>query len=218
MSTLELSNLHFKHLASTAWILKNLSLKLRAGETALIVGDNGSGKSTLGKVIAGLNRPESGNVLLNGRDVTTFEVSQRPEHVIYMGQTSYLQFFRASIEEEIKFATKISGQRAVRVDETYQHFRLPRDVSMKPMDLAYPAMWRLQLLLLSVVFNPSVLFIDEIVAPAARAQMDALQAVIKARSDRKQVTLFAYQRPLPLEGLRRFELREGSLYESDVSE
>jgi len=201
---------------SSPWILEDLSLQLRDGETALVVGDNGSGKSTLGKLIAGLIKAQRGNVLIDKRDLPSIEVSTRPKHVVYMGQTSYLQFFRSSIDEEIKFAARMSGALTSEVYLAYGEFRLPDDRSVKPMDLPYTAMWRLQLFLFSIVFNPSVLFIDEIVAPGARAQMDALEAVVAQRSKSKQVTILAYQRALRLEtvsGLRRFDLQAGRLVE-----
>jgi len=110
----------------------------------------------------------------------------------------------------------MSGALSSEVYAAYGGFRLPGDRSVKPMDLPYTAMWRLQLFLFSIVFNPSVLFIDEIVAPGARAQMDALEAVVAQRSKSKQVTILAYQRALRLEtvsGLRRFDLQAGRLVE-----
>jgi len=216
MSNLDLSGIYFRHLTSLPWILEDLSLHLSDGETALLVGDNGSGKSTLGKLIAGLVTAERGNVLIDKSDLASIEVSMRPKRVVYMGQTSYLQFFCSSIDEEIRFAAKISGAVLSEVYPAYPQFRLPDDRTLKPMDLPYTAMWRLQLFLFSVVFNPSVLFIDEIVAPGARAQMDALEAVVARRSENGQVTILAYQRVLRIEAvpkLRRFHLLEGRLHE-----
>ena len=215
MSSIDVSGIHFRH-SSSPWILEDLSLKLSDGETGLVVGDNGSGKSTLGKLIAGLVRAERGHVLVDKDDLASIEVSMRPKRVIYMGQTSYLQFFCSSIDEEIRLAARMAGAQASEVYPEYREFRLPDDRNVKPMDLPYTAMWRLQLFLFSVVFNPSVLFIDEIVAPGARAQMDALEAVVARRSKNRQVTILAYQRSLRVEAvpaLRRFRLQDGRLVE-----
>ncbi|MEP7273013.1 MAG: ATP-binding cassette domain-containing protein [Acidobacteriota bacterium] len=211
MSILEASGIHFRHSASGRWILRGLSLQLES-ETAIIIGDNGSGKSTLGRLIAGLSKAETGRVEIDGREVTSINVSARPGHVVYMGQTSYLQFFRSSIQDEIRFAARLVGRSEAETEVAYANFSLPEDRSLKPMDLAYPAMWRLQLFLLAVVFSPSVLFVDEIVAPGARAQIDALTAVIDERSRKRQVTILAYQRMLPIDGIRRFDLRDGQLF------
>ena len=50
--------------------LANVSFQVEAGECHAIVGENGAGKSTLGKIVAGIHRPDGGQVLLRGRPVS----------------------------------------------------------------------------------------------------------------------------------------------------
>ena len=50
--------------------LRSVSIEVRAGEAVTIIGGNGAGKTTLLRTVAGLMRPRSGRVLLEGRDVT----------------------------------------------------------------------------------------------------------------------------------------------------
>ncbi len=213
MSVLEVQHIQFSHATSSGWLLNDLTLELHEGDVAMIIGDNGSGKSTLGRLIAGLYKPQSGSVLINGIRIGDCRIASRPTHAVYMGQTSYLQFFRSSIDDEVRFAARLCGRSLDEAYDAYRSFALPVDRGTKPMDLAYPTMWRFQLFLFSAVFDPAVLYVDEIVAPGARAQMDALEAVIESRSRRKQVTIIAYQRGLKRSGLLRFELNEGKLRE-----
>ena len=55
--------------ASTLTILNQVDLKIMAGESVAILGPSGSGKSTLLALVAGLDRPSSGQVLLDGRPI-----------------------------------------------------------------------------------------------------------------------------------------------------
>ncbi|MFJ5564284.1 ATP-binding cassette domain-containing protein [Lysinibacillus xylanilyticus] len=65
---LQLSNVSFRYMKKP--ILQEVSFSLPVGQIIGLVGENGSGKSTLLKVLAGLLRPSSGEVLLNGMPVT----------------------------------------------------------------------------------------------------------------------------------------------------
>jgi len=51
-------------------VLKDVSFRINRGETKIILGASGSGKSTILKLILGLIRPESGQILLEGKDIT----------------------------------------------------------------------------------------------------------------------------------------------------
>jgi len=69
--------------------LRDVSLTLHAGQVRSLVGENGSGKSTLIKVIAGAHRPDTGEIVFNGRRCKHF----RPIHAIREGiQVIYQDF------------------------------------------------------------------------------------------------------------------------------
>jgi phospholipid/cholesterol/gamma-HCH transport system ATP-binding protein len=51
-------------------VLKNISFKVQRGETLIILGESGSGKSTVLKLILGLIKPDSGKIIIEGRDIT----------------------------------------------------------------------------------------------------------------------------------------------------
>lgn len=60
-------------------VLKNISLKIEDGDFTVILGASGSGKSTLLNVISGLERPENGQIIYDGNDITTLSDSRLTE-------------------------------------------------------------------------------------------------------------------------------------------
>ena len=66
---LELKNICFTR--DEKRILDNVSLKLEDDKFIVITGPNGSGKSTLAKIIMGIVKPDSGEILFNGKNITS---------------------------------------------------------------------------------------------------------------------------------------------------
>ena len=72
---LELKNICFKR--DSKKILDNINLKIDNNKFVVITGPNGSGKSTLAKIIMGIEKPDSGQILYNGEDITNLDITQR---------------------------------------------------------------------------------------------------------------------------------------------
>ena len=66
-------NLSLGHAAARVHILKDIDLDIKRGETIGLVGPSGSGKSTLLMVMAGLERPDAGNVIVAGNDLAALD-------------------------------------------------------------------------------------------------------------------------------------------------
>lgn len=64
---LSAENISFRYTDKSSWLLKDVNLKIETGERVGIVGPSGYGKSTLAKILAGYNRADSGQVLLDGK-------------------------------------------------------------------------------------------------------------------------------------------------------
>ncbi len=58
-------------------IIRDVSLTLEEGKLVVVTGPNGGGKSTLARLIAGIEKPTSGQILLNGEDITGWDVTRR---------------------------------------------------------------------------------------------------------------------------------------------
>ena len=64
---LSAENISFRYADKSPWVLKDINLQIKTGERVGLVGPSGYGKSTLAKILAGYNRANSGQVLLDGK-------------------------------------------------------------------------------------------------------------------------------------------------------
>ncbi|MFA6867224.1 MAG: ATP-binding cassette domain-containing protein [Clostridia bacterium] len=87
---LELKNINFS--AGGQNILKDLSLKISTGKFIAITGPNGSGKSTIAKIIMGIEKPNNGQILFNGIDITNTSITERAKLGISFGFQAPVQF------------------------------------------------------------------------------------------------------------------------------
>lgn len=72
---LELKNICFKR--DEKQILDNINLSLDTNKFVAITGPNGSGKSTLAKIIMGIEKSDSGNIFLDGQDITNLSITEK---------------------------------------------------------------------------------------------------------------------------------------------
>ena len=72
---LELKNICFER--DNKKILDNISLTIDTDKFVVVTGPNGSGKSTLAKIIMGIEKPDSGKILLEGQDITELPINER---------------------------------------------------------------------------------------------------------------------------------------------
>src|SRR6185437_13015442 len=87
MATLELEGLR-KNFGATP-VLRQIDLSLSDGEMLVIVGASGCGKSTLLRLVAGLETPTAGRVVLAGRDVTHVDPSERDIAMVFQNYALY---------------------------------------------------------------------------------------------------------------------------------
>lgn len=111
MSKLEFKNVSFIY-PNGFKAINDLNLVVNSSEKVAIVGQNGAGKSTCAKLMNGLLRPGSGEILLDGnntKDMTTAQISRK---VGYVFQNPNDQIFNSTVYDEVAFSL-----RALKVDE-----------------------------------------------------------------------------------------------------
>jgi len=92
-------NVGFRYPDSEAWALRNVSLRIGAGERVALVGENGAGKTTLVKLLARLYDPTEGRILLDGVDIREHDIDdiRRAIGVIFQDFVRYDLLVRENI-------------------------------------------------------------------------------------------------------------------------
>ena len=76
-------------------ILRDVSLTIETGKLVVVTGPNGGGKSTMAKMIAGILKPNQGQILLDGEDVTDLDITQRATRGISFAFQQPVRFKRS---------------------------------------------------------------------------------------------------------------------------
>jgi ATP-binding cassette subfamily B multidrug efflux pump len=86
----ELRNVSFRYPGTERWVLRDVSLRIPAGETVAIVGPTGSGKSTLVALLARMYDPTEGEVLLDGVPLTAWDLGRLRAALAMVPQDTFL--------------------------------------------------------------------------------------------------------------------------------
>ena len=118
---IEFKGLTFTHPGASYAALKNVNLKINAGENVGIIGKTGSGKTTLVDLILRTYNVEDGTLFIDGVDVNTLPIKNVREFCAYVPQDNFL--FSDTIEKNIAFATDesdLSVEEAARLSDIHQ--------------------------------------------------------------------------------------------------
>ncbi len=150
-----------------------------------VIGPSGSGKSTLLNLIAGFEMPLSGNVLINGQDVTTLPPGSRPVSMIFQDNNVFAHLdLRQNVGLGISPSLSLDAAQAQRVDAALAEVGLLALAHRKPGDVSGGERQRVAIARALVRDRP-VLLLDEPFAalgPALRRDMlDLVKAMQQAR-------------------------------------
>ncbi len=118
---LRVDNLKFGY-TPDKYNLQDVNFTIHKGEMVSIVGRNGAGKSTLAKLICGFEKPVSGAIYMDGRDIENDTIKERAERIGYVMQNPNQMISKPMIWDEVEMALVQSGmpkeERTKRVEET----------------------------------------------------------------------------------------------------
>lgn len=96
---IELKNVYYKYQDNDKWAIDNLSLKIEKGKQIVLTGDNGAGKSTLFKLLLGIEKCQSGEILINDYNLADLDKQWWQSQIGWVAQKPYI--FSAIISENI---------------------------------------------------------------------------------------------------------------------
>ena len=100
---LELENICFER--DNKKILDNINLKINENKFIVITGPNGSGKSTLAKIIMGIEKQDSGRILLDGEDISNYSINERAKKGISFAFQQPVKFKGITVFDLIKISS-----------------------------------------------------------------------------------------------------------------
>ena len=142
-------------------ILKGVELDLADGEMLVIVGASGCGKSTLLRLVAGLEAPTSGRILIDGRDVTGADPSARDVAMVFQ---NYALYPHMSVFDNMAYGLRIRGlakaEIRAKVDDAAALLGLGALLARKPRQLSGGQRQRVAMGR-SIVRDPKLFLFDE---------------------------------------------------------
>src|SRR3982750_2453881 len=115
-------------------VLEDINFDVAEGESLVLLGASGSGKTTILRIIAGLEEPDTGRVILHGKEVTELPARERGVGVIFQ---AYALFPRMTVEQNIGYGLRIRRRPRKEIKETVQE--LLSLVQLEPHRKKFPS-------------------------------------------------------------------------------
>lgn len=186
---LELKNIRKKF--DGVGVLEGINLAISRGEFITLLGSSGCGKTTTLRIIAGLEQPDTGNVLLEGKDVTALAPNQRDVNTVFQ---NYALFPHMNVADNVGYGLKLKkipkDEIRKRVREMLELVQLSGYEKRKPSELSGGQKQRVAIAR-ALINNPKVLLLDEPLGALDLQLRRAMQTELK-RLQKKLGITFIY--------------------------
>jgi putative spermidine/putrescine transport system ATP-binding protein len=172
-------------------VVKGANLTFNRGEFISLLGPSGCGKTTILRMIAGFERPTSGTILVEGRDITPLQPNQRKVGMVFQ---AYALFPNMNVADNVAFGLKIAGmpaeQRRVRVEEMLKLIGLAGFGARFPFEMSGGQQQRVALAR-ALAPKPRMLLLDEpLSALDAKIRVSLRQEIRSIQRDLGITTIF----------------------------
>lgn len=162
-------------------VIHGIDLVIKQGEFVALLGRNGSGKTTLLNLIAGLLKPRSGTVLVNGRSVHDMSPPARAAQLGIVFQNPDHQIFQPTCLDEVEFGLRhmgVVGQASkVRALEALASVKLAEKAAMDPFTMAKGDRKKLALAAV-LACQPQLILLDEPTTGLDAVEQDVMMEVL----------------------------------------
>ncbi|MDW0114482.1 ABC transporter ATP-binding protein [Sporosarcina saromensis] len=168
-------------------VLKGVSLALQEGEITALVGPSGSGKSTILTIAAGLQKASGGQILFDGKDLTTMSQEDirkiRSSEFGFVFQASHLVPF-LTVEEQLELMLDVSETKMERKQQKEEIVNILKLVGMEHRKDAYPPSLsggekQRVAIARAIIHKPKILFADEPTASLDTKRKKEVMELIK---------------------------------------
>jgi putative spermidine/putrescine transport system ATP-binding protein len=173
----------------TTLVVRDLTLAVARGEFMTLLGPSGSGKTTTLMMLAGFERPDAGEILLEGHSIAGLGPHRRGIGVVFQG---YALFPHMTVAENVAFPLQVRrvgrAEREARVARALDMVRLAGLGGRKPSQLSGGQQQRVALAR-ALVFEPRLVLLDEPLGALDKSLREAMQLEIRGLHQRLGVTM-----------------------------
>lgn len=172
------------------------NLNVESGEILSVIGSSGSGKSTLLNLIAGFNQASSGQIILNGKDISKLSITERPVTTVFQAHNLFphLDVF-TNIAIGIRPSLKLTHDESEQINQALKNVGLDGYEKRLPAKLSGGQQQRVALAR-ALVRKQEILLLDEPLAALGPAMREEIILLIKELvADRKLYALFVSHQP-----------------------
>jgi ABC-type sugar transport system ATPase subunit len=188
MTEVRLHNLSLRYPGTGLATVEDLSLAIPSGSLTALLGPSGCGKTTTMKIIAGLLKPDSGDVSFDGQSVLPLPPEKRAAVMVFQ---NHLLFPQMTVAQNIGFGLRMRGvpkaEIATRTAEMLSLVQLPDMAQRRPADLSGGQQQRVALAR-ALIVQPRVLLLDEPLSNLDAHLRNEMRDLIRSLQQRLNIT------------------------------
>lgn len=181
---LSLQNISFAY-GSEKKLLQNINIDIRSGDRIALLGKNGSGKSTLAKIICGLRKENSGQIVFCEKKLP---MKNRNLHISYVMQNVDFQIFGCSLYDDLLLGNEKVKQIDVKIKQILAEFNLLNLIDEHPMTLSMGQKQRL-IIASSYILEKAISIFDEPTSGLDYRNMKSVCSLINSFTGTKNASI-----------------------------